>query len=179
MRSTVCEDAGTLRISIPMKRNWFVILFLIFWLGMWGTGWRETAKQLPSNPRQPFLVFWIAGWTLGGIWAMTWCIRTLAGRDTLTVSGDYFVIRKQVFGLGWAKQYLRSQIRDLRFQPELQQGRTRQNSRIAFDYGAKTITFADGLDEAEADQILSTIPQHSNIGEMPKDGSTIKFWQSG
>jgi len=110
---------------------------------------------------------------------MTWCIRTLAGRDTLTVSGDYFVVRKQVFGLGWAKQYLRSQIRDLRFQPELRQGRAHQNSRIAFDYGAKTITFADGLDEAEAYQILSTIRERSNIGEIPKDGSTVKYWQPG
>jgi len=179
MRSTVSEDAGALRISVPMKRSWFVILFLVLWLGGWAIGWRETAKQLISKPVQPFLLFWIAGWTLGGIWAAIWCLRMLMGRDILTLSGDSLVIRKQVLVFGWAKQYSRSQIRDLRFQPELQQGRAHQSSRIAFDYGAKTITFADGLDEAEANQILSRIRQHSNLREIPRDGSTIKFWQSG
>jgi len=178
MRSTISEDSGTLQISVPMKRSWFVILFLVFWLGMWQMGWRDTAKQLSRNPAQPFLLFWIAGWTLGGIWAVAWCLRMLAGQDLVTVKEDTFGIRKQVLTLGWTKQYLRPQMRDLRFRPEFRKGRGHQASCIAFDYGAKTITFADGLDEAEANQIIATIQQRYKIAVTPTDGSTVKFWQS-
>lgn len=161
-----------------MKRNWFIAVFLVFWLGGWGIGWKETAKQLAKNPAQPFLLFWIAGWTIGGIWALTWCLRMLAGRDIVTLRQDFLEVRKQVFAMGWTKQYLRSQIRDLRFQPEIQQRRAQRVSRIAFDYGAKTITFADGLDEAEANQILAKILERFEITETPKGVSTPKFWQS-
>lgn len=161
-----------------MKRSWFLILFLVFWLGGWGMGWKETAKQLAKNPAQPFLLFWIAGWTLGGIWALAWCLRMLAGRDIVSLKEDFFEVRKQVWVLGWTKQYLRSQMRDLRFQPEMQQGRGQRASGIAFDYGAKTITFAAGLDEAEASQILATIRERYKITETPREGSPTKFWQS-
>jgi len=136
MRSTISEDSGTLQISVPMKRSWFAILFLVFWLGMWQMGWRDTAKQLSKDPAQPFLLFWIAGWTLGGIWAVAWCLRMLAGQDIVTVKEDTFDIRKQVLALGWTRQYLRPQRRDLRFRPEFRKGRGHQASCIAFDYGA-------------------------------------------
>jgi hypothetical protein len=38
----------------------------------------------------------------------------------------------------------------LRFQPEIGSGKRRNASRIAFDYGAKTLAFAEEIEEAEA-----------------------------
>ena len=178
LRSSVSEDAGVLRISIPMKRSWGVILFLIFWLGMWQMGWRDAAGKLAHDPSQPFLLFWIGGWTLGGIWAVTWCMRMLAGRDIVTVKGDTFEIRKQVLALGLTRQYLRPEMLNLRFEPAMRRGRGHRASHIEFDYGARTIAFGDDLDEAEANQIIAKIQQHCKIAETVTGGSTLKFWQS-
>jgi len=57
--------------------------------------------------------------------------------------------------------------------------RRHRDSRIAFDYGAKTITFGDAIDEAEATQLIKLIKARSRFPERPSlEGSGIKFWQS-
>ena len=54
-----------------------------------------------------------------------------------------------------------------------------QDSRIAFDYGAKTITFGEVIDEAEAAQLITVIKGRSIFPNSPSlEGSGIKFWQS-
>jgi hypothetical protein len=122
---------------------------------------------------------WMGMWAFGEFCVIAWCLRMLGGRDAVAISGDTLTIRKQIFGVGLTKTYSILEARDLRFQPEMTAARRHRDSRIAFDYGAKTITFGDAIDEAEATELITLIKAHSRFAEnaSPKK-SDIKFWQS-
>jgi hypothetical protein len=161
-----------------MQRNWFIVAFITFWLGGWTYGGLQVLNQLLRH-FELFSAFWMGGWLLGEVFVTIWLLRMLGGRDILVATNDRLEIRKEVFGIGTSKQYLRSDIRDLRFQPEVGAGRGHRESRIAFDYGAKTVTLGDGLDEAEANQLIASISEHCNFAKpRPSDGSAPRFWHS-
>jgi hypothetical protein len=77
-----------------------------------------------------------------------------------------------------AKSYLVREMRNLRFQPAAGAGKGRTASRIAFDYGAKTVTFGTDIEEAEAADLIRRVRHRCAIVDTattPKSG--IKFWQ--
>jgi len=161
-----------------MKRRWLVIPFLLCWLSAWTYGGWETGSKLAKH-FEFFDFVWMGMWAIGEFWAIAWCLRMLGGRDEVTVSGDTLTIRKQIFGIGLTKIYSITETRDLRFQPEMSAARRHRDSRIAFDYGAKTITFGDAIDEAEATQLITLIEARSKFADCASlSGSGIKFWQS-
>lgn len=59
--------------AVPLAASWFVILFLCAWLGGWFLGEKSVIHQILSmhslKQSQLFSIFWLAGWTVGGIWA--------------------------------------------------------------------------------------------------------------
>jgi hypothetical protein len=163
-RYTVESTVDGIRISIPARRNWFIILFLIAWLGGWFFGEVSAATEL-LNPRDKtpsgFLAFWLLGWTLGGAFCIAAVLWQLAGREILTVNPSWLIHRVEVFGFGLSRTYLASDVKNLRgtddapslfvnqrawFPPLVGSG----YGPIAFDYGARTIRLAPGLEEAEA-----------------------------
>lgn len=86
--------------------------------------------------------------------------------------------KTQIFGLGLAKSYIVREMRNLRFQPATGAGKSRRASRIAFDYGANTITFGADLEEAEAVALIGRIQQRCPIaGTSSVQGSGTRFWQ--
>jgi hypothetical protein len=105
-------------------------------------------------------------------------LYAIGGREVILVNSQSLTIRTEIFGVGPAKSYRAEQIRNLRFQPALGVGKGRVASRIAFDYGAKTIMFGADIDEPEADDLISRIRQRSGIVEgAAAHGSEIKFSQ--
>jgi hypothetical protein len=161
MRSTVVDDAGVLRISIPMKRTW-VALFVAVWLILWTYGGTDVGRKL-LHRFDPGAFLWMCFWVVAECFAVYFLLRTLAGSDTINANAGEFRLRKQVFGIGVTRTYLVSEMRDLRFQPEMGGGRSRRASRIAFNYGAKTISFGEEIEEAEAAQLVSMIEARCNI----------------
>ncbi len=82
------------------------------------------------------------------------------------VHADGFEIRREVFALSRSKEYLSSHISSLRVSPEsFNPFDWSKGMRfwgigggvLAFDYGAKTFRFGNGIDEAEAKQIFNEI----------------------
>jgi len=105
-------------------------------------------------------------------------LYSIAGSEIISVTAESLARKVTLFGVGLTRAYLVREMRDLRFQPEMGTGKRRRASRIAFDYGAKTITFAQEIEEAEAAEIITRIRQHCNIGQTPSpQKSGIKFWQ--
>jgi hypothetical protein len=177
LRSTVSENSGALQISIPTKRRWLVIPFVVCWLSLWTYGGWETGSKLVKH-FEFFEFTWMGMWAFGEVVAIAWCLRMLGGRDVVTVGGDTLTIRKQIFGIGLVNAYSIPQARGLRFQPEMGAGKRHQDSRIAFDYGAKTITFGDAVDEAEAMQLITLIKERGRFAESTSpEPAGIKFWQ--
>ena len=88
LRSTMAEETGIVRVTIPARRNWLLVGVLCAWL---------------------------CGWSMGEMMA----VRAVWAKS------DPFV------GM--------------------------RSGPLAFDYGAKTIRFGSGVDEAEARVILASI----------------------
>jgi hypothetical protein len=171
-RSTVSDEVDGLRISIPPKRSG-VLLFILCWLAFWTYAGIQSGRTLMHH-FSFFLAFWMMGWVFGELWACYLILYTVGGREIIVANSETLTRTTKLFGLGWSKAYLAREIRNLRFQ----RGLSRQPSRIAFDYGAKTITFGAYLEEAEASELISRIRQRCAIADGgAKQESGIKFWR--
>ena len=87
---SIVEGAGDPTIVIPAASSfsrYFVVLFMLFWLGMWQIGWRDAASKVMSGTAPAFLIFWLCAWTLGGIAAAYTLFRILRPSvpETLTL----------------------------------------------------------------------------------------------
>jgi len=118
-----------------------------------------------------FEFFWILFWIFAEIVVVYSLLRMFFGRDAIIVGGGAFSIRKELVGFARTRTYLVSEMRDLRFQPELGAGKGRSASRIAFDYGAKTFAFAEEIDLIRLINARAKIPAATSI----EPG--IRFWQ--
>jgi len=164
-------------ISIPSYRQWFQILFLCFWLCGWAVGELSTISGLflyqdSFQASNRFMLLWLIGWTVGGLFAISTLFWQLAGKELVEINGMGIKLSRRVWGVGWSQQYAAADIQDLRVspQPVTHYRRSRRlnywgstEGVIAFDYGAKTIRFGGGVDEAEAKQIVKTIQQYFSI----------------
>ncbi|MRW92097.1 hypothetical protein GJ699_19050 [Duganella sp. FT80W] len=163
-----------LRVVIPASRNWFIMLFLVAWLGGWTIGETNVAGQL-LNPgdKTPsgFLLFWLAGWTLGGLFAVGTVLWQLAGREILIANSLALTHRFEVFGVGVSRSYGASDIKHLRtteYSPPPTMNQRAMlppffgsgHGPIAFDYGARTIRIGSSLEEAEAKSLLNSLVAH-------------------
>ena len=116
-----------------------------------------------------FLLVWLGMWTVGGAFALHTFFWQLVGKEIIEVGTDSIKIKRAIFGMGRVKEYLSTHVKDLRIAPLASNSnifgmpRTMNfwgmtnDGHIAFDYGAQTLRFCDGVDEAEAKQILKKI----------------------
>jgi hypothetical protein len=198
MRSTVSQQDGVLRISIPAAKNTLAILFASFWLCAWTVGGISVAQQMlrKGGSTPPFLTpkvghyhhvgrgsaaqppssldsskgFWMCGWALGEILVAFWLGRMLGGRDIFQTTNGTATIRREIFGLRLSsRQYSLQEMRNQRYQPDTSSPHSQKPSGIAFDYGSRTIFFGDGANEGEANQLIEMIVARQ--ASIPKDRS--------
>ncbi len=173
-RHTTDDLGDTLRINIPSQKQWFLILFMGFWLIGWAFGEISTLGMLFGGQgfggQGPFMIAWLGGWTIGGAWAIYILAWQLFGKEVIEISNQAIITNRVVFGLGFPKEYSVEHIKVLRISANVNANDMFGWSRagrlyglsgglIAFDYGSKTINFGSGIDEAEAKQILAEITQ--------------------
>ncbi len=172
-RYSLESTADGLRVSIPSRRNWFVLLFLVAWLGGWYMGETSVIRELLNpkpNSATAFLGFWLLGWTLGGAFCFGTVLWQLAGREVLIASASTLVHRIEVFGIGRSRAYKASDIKNLRAADYSRNPATNQKAwyppfgsagdgPIAFDYGARTIRVAQALEEAEAKALIGELTE--------------------
>jgi hypothetical protein len=178
-RHTAEDDGTTLTLTIPAKRNVFLIAFLGFWLCGWAFG--EIAAPIAIFTAKKnagaslFILFWLCIWTVGGFFAIYAWLSMIRGREIILISPTTLSIKRDVLGAGRTKNYDMTKVTRLRFAPPTYNPFDFQRSIafwglgggvIAFDYGYSTIRFGTGLDEAEAEHILQRVcgrfPQIAN-----------------
>ena len=93
-----------MRITIPMRKRVFVLVFLLAWLGLWTVGGIAVGKQLRQKFNL-FEAFWMYGWVMGEVMASYAVLRMVGGRDIVQIRNGAVELRKQAFGLGRSKQY--------------------------------------------------------------------------
>ncbi len=180
-RAQISDERGSLRVVIPTKKNWFLILFMGFWLCMWAVG-EVMVPQLAFKKGLPpsallFMIAWLGGWTVGGGFATYAWLWNLTGKEVILVNSQLLTTRREMGQFGRTKEFILTQIRDLRasqpiFNPaDFSSGLQfwgLGGGTIAFDYGAKTYRFGSGLDEAEAKQIVNTIKNRFKIQDTDR-----------
>jgi hypothetical protein len=182
-RYTAADQGDRLVITLPARRDWITIVFLgvgsLVVLGvdvalLIGVGAGIAARPAHGDPSiglgeavgvSLFALAWFTIWTAGGLFALYTWLWQVTGREVIEVGPEGISLSRRVLGLGRVKTYLADHIQDLRVSPSpFASLGTWRGSRqpfamlgsLAFDYGARTIRFAD-TDEAEAKQILKEI----------------------
>ena len=182
---SIIKQDDRLEIIIPTTKKWLLIIPLSIWMIFWAFGELAVVSILIANifsglsanltrvatfgPPILFLLVWFIGWTVGGSFALYALLWQLAGKEKTIIHTEGFTIRREVFTLSRSKEYLSTHISSLRVSPEsLNPFDWSTGMRfygigggvIAFDYGAKTFRFGNGIDEAEAKQIFYEIQLH-------------------
>ncbi|HEX3409642.1 MAG TPA: hypothetical protein VHS07_05145 [Candidatus Binataceae bacterium] len=174
-RADISESPEGLIIRIPAKKNWLVILFLGFWMVGWITGESSAIHQMlrthtshgavmsvqVQSGLSAFMVVWLAGWTMGGIFAAIVWLWNFAGVERIVLGPSTLAVKREIFGIGPLSEYELMSVSDLRISASPYNFNNRMSpfpmmntGTIAFDYGPKTLRFGMGLDEAEAQQII-------------------------
>ena len=167
-RSSLRREGNRLEISIPAKRNIFLLLFLSVWLVGWCLGEVFAVRALLEQDDAPnlFLGVWLLGWTVGGAAALSACLWMLKGREVIGLHGDALAIRHDLLGLGRTREYDLQHIMNLRVAPNTwnpydwsagMQFWGIGGGLIAFDYGSRTVRVGNSIDEAEARQIVQDL----------------------
>lgn len=182
-RAKFIQTENDFTVVIPAKRNWFVILFITFWLGAWGFGEYTAGTRIISMITQGslsdgglFMIFWICGWTVGGFMvsrALWWMI---AGKEIITCYNSEMQVHRKGDFLNRPKTYLLSEITQM---SACESSSSNYYSRVGqyelffpgtsgaikFDYGLKTIKIGSGLDEAEGRYIIEVLKGKSYLPE--------------
>ncbi|MGH8031441.1 MAG: hypothetical protein ACREO8_03515 [Luteimonas sp.] len=177
-RARIDSSFAGLRIAIPARRNWFVILFLLAWLGGWVMGETSAIRMLASGKGEVgFMVFWLCGWTVGGAFAIGAWLWNVAGMEYISIRNGELAHRFAVGPVGWSREYALAHVTRLRAVPTPQAAFGQRwgnnpfvpnDGTICFDYGAKTIRMGSGLDEAEARQLVDQMTsRHHGLAALP------------
>lgn len=184
-RHQITNRFGNLEITIPSVKQWAFIALLIWWLTLWACSETFTGIILfgglvglltQNSPADLinlapsvgfyfdylFFLVWFTIWTVwtyGGAKAFYMLLWSLAGEEVIEVNRAGIMIRQQIFGYGPGEAYLANYIKGLRISPPSYNPRHLRYPAgiIVFDYGAKTLRFGNGVDEAEAKLILAEI----------------------
>lgn len=171
-RATVVDEPAGLRITIPARRHWGLIVFLGIWLCGWAIG--EIAVSLtflryaaPWGLRT-FILVWLLLWTVGGLSAGYIWIWTVSGREVLLVGETDLAVTRRTWISGRTKRFPMAEIGDLRVDPMplypfFDWWRfpvslwAVTGGHIRFDHAARTYRLGRGVDEAEAKMVVSRI----------------------
>jgi len=153
---------GIEQLRIPMRRNWFVLLFVGFWIVMWTFGGIVAIVQVIQH-FELFLIVWLAMWALGWCFAAVTIATQIAGSEIIRVVGRDLEISVGAGKLRRRRLYRGDQVRNLRSSdpnpwgmpwrmPAMPFGM--KLGAVKFDYGARTVAAAASVDEAEGAMIV-------------------------
>src|SRR6266704_2137982 len=139
-RAKIANDGLSLRITIPAPRNLFAILFLSAWLVGWYFGETSALRDLSKpagTPDNAFLIFWV-------------------GRSNVYSVSSIKDLRvaprgPSISGLSFSKMFDRQRTQE---RPRVGDFWGFTGGPLVFDYGARTVRCAAGVDEAEAKTIV-------------------------
>ena len=177
-RATVTDTSSGLEITVPAKKNWFITIFLGFWLCGWAMGEIMVPTQFFSHDMPPeamlFTLVWICAWTIGGAFALYVFFWSLVGRERILLGPDRLAIKRELFGWGRKREYELIHVRHIRVAPaqfnlfDFRAGLQFWGiggGIIAFDHGSATVRLGAGLEESEAQSIVDRIGSRASIPE--------------
>jgi len=171
-RIAISEESEGLRISIRPTWQW-AYLFIVVWLYLWTTFGVSNGRRFIHHWNLSHAL-WMLAWAFGEMMGAYMLLHVIGGREIIVVKADSLSRKSGILGLGFTKTYFAAEMSNLRFQ--VATGR-RNVSRLAFDYGSKTVTFASDLDRLKQLDLLPRIRQRCAIAnhQGPQE-SGAKLW---
>lgn len=182
-RAQINNTGNGLQISIPSKKNWFIIIFLSIWMCGWVIGEIGAITAISTgvvSGKNPggvglFLAVWLTGWTFGGAFCIAILGWNLKGMEIISLSNGILKIERKAFNIGQTKEYSLADTANFRISRSVNMWEASTNfgagmefwgfggGIISFDYGMQTVKFANGIDEAEANHIISEMKSYGYI----------------
>ena len=158
-------------------------LFLLFWLGAWFFGFKSAATQIWSGTFQPFLVVWLAIWTVAGIFAAYTAYRTFrpAVPETLALNRNSFAYdsglappqfnrtQRNMSPWGNWKSMFPKRIRmelDRSLLLTLRLRETDGGNRLTFDLGSERIDIASTASEVDREWLASLLARRYSLPQI-------------
>ncbi len=105
-----------------------------------------------------FLFFFMIAWSVGVSLLGMMFLGTLFGGEIAYLSPGKIVIRKQLFGAGFAMNYVGKNISNLRrYEPESESPKMWRGSHMCFEYEGETIHFGSNIDRRKAELLVADI----------------------
>jgi len=171
-RARIDEDINGLEIRIRSKTQWFVTVFLCFWLFGWAFGEVMVLTTLLGGGvgvANLFMIAWLGAWTVGGLFCMSVVLWNFAGQERITLPGNALTVQRRVPVLTRSWTYDIAQITKLRTTQQVETAlwvnrqmnsglfSRRDHGSVKFDYGMRTVGFGMELEEAEAAHLLDRL----------------------
>jgi uncharacterized membrane protein len=158
-RALVEETASELRITIP-SRFTFLGLFHCLCAAVFAFVLAWSGSHMPPGLRAFLLVCFSPCIAIGilGALNMAWI---LFGRLVIVATDRTLVIRSEIFKLGFARRYDRTQVRSLYRVPPPTERPARDlywaHPLLVLEYGKRTIRFGRGLQVGDADALIDRL----------------------
>ncbi|MCB0661653.1 MAG: hypothetical protein KDC24_02845 [Saprospiraceae bacterium] len=185
-KATILERKGILEISVPSKKNWFILILGVAWQGGWYFGFINALDAFSFD--QPgfegidgFMLVWLLGWSIAGIGVVIMLFWGFFGKERIIHNQRHLDFERTVFGLGLKKKLETKHLKNFRHE-KVDEGLFGGNrwsiwglgpGKIKFDYGMKTYSFGLGVDDAEANYLVDLLKKRfENHEERDETGIT-------
>lgn len=173
-KANIEKTINGINISVPSKKNWFLLLFSSIWLIGWLVGFMFTFGMIflrdinDDISSSLFIYFWLFMWTVGGLFIIFILLWGYFGKETFTTENNYVKFEKTVFGIGKKAKFEKTELRNFRTNINENSNWFYGNQmvmyglgpgNIKFDYGLKSYSFAAAVDEAEANYIVGLLKE--------------------
>ncbi len=103
-----------LRITIPSMKQWLIMIFLVFWLAIWTSGGIFAVGAAIRGRGGVILIVFCVFWVVFEILTAYHLLWLLFGREIIEVRADTITIRQAILGIGRPKVYAREHIDRIR-----------------------------------------------------------------
>jgi hypothetical protein len=167
-RARIHDTGDTLEVVIPIDRDWFKIIFHTFWICLWIWGGTNAIKRLwgvggELHGDRMVLMLGLAVWTAGIVWGAAAWLWTITGVERARFRGDAIALRREVFGIGFTREFDASRVGKLRLADNLEMATAGRRvaglpgGRIVFDYEETFVRFGLRLERGEAARLILKI----------------------
>jgi hypothetical protein len=150
-----------IRVDIPARRSWTIVIHFV-WLILWcGAGWLAWTRIHEGHHAATNIpLIWLVGWAAGVVFMTARILWSLSGGTTLELNSHELRIARQMIGVQVSTRcYANTDVRNLRFIPNRILGRSNLPSHIEFEEKGKTRSFAWAVSETEADALIGKMEQ--------------------
>jgi hypothetical protein len=150
-----------IRVDIPARRSWTIVIHFV-WLIVWlGAGWLALTRIHEGHHAATNIpLIWLLGWAVGVVFMTARILWSLTGRSTLELNSYQLRISRQMMGLQLGmRSYANADVRNLRFIPNMIRGRSNLPSHISFEENGRTRSFAWAVAETEALALFDKMEQ--------------------